>query len=32
MRWAILYGTIFHMKVKPGKESDTIKCFQDWQK
>ena len=28
----MLYGTIFHMKVKPGKESDAITCFQDWEK
>ena len=28
----MLYGTIFHMKVKPGKEANVITCFQDWEK
>jgi len=28
----MLYGSIFHMKVKPGKEADVITCFQDWEK
>ena len=28
----MLYGTIFHMKLKPGVEAEAIKCFQDWEK
>jgi hypothetical protein len=28
----MLYGTIFHMKVKSGKEAEGIACFQDWEK
>ena len=27
-----MYGTIFHMKVKPGQEQKVIDIFKDWER
>ena len=27
-----MYGTVFHMKIKKGKETQLFKMFQDWDK